>query len=67
MLIKIESERYAEQNGKVFQTTTDVLTAFVGITILMGIKHLSTIRYYWSLEERLGNPLVRKAMTRAQV
>ena len=36
-LIKVESERYAAQNGRVFQTTNDELAAFLGINILMGI------------------------------
>ena len=38
MLIKIKSEWCADQNGRVFQTTTVELAAFLGINILMGIK-----------------------------
>ena len=65
-LIKVESERYAEQNGRVYQTTIDELAAFLGINILMGINHLPAIKDYWSVEEGLGNPLIQKAMTRSQ-
>ena len=42
-LIKIESERYAAQNWRVFQTTNDELAAFLGINILMGINRLPAI------------------------
>ena len=63
-LIKTESERYAEQNGRVFQTTTEELSAFLGINLLMGIHKLPSVKDYWSVEEGLGNPLIQKAMTR---
>ena len=63
-LKKIESEKYAEQNGRLFQTTTDELAAFLGINILMGINRLPDIKDYWSVEEGLGNPLIQKTMTR---
>ena len=65
-LIEIESEKYAAQNGRVFQTTNDELAAFLGINILVGIKHLPAIKDYWSVEEGLGNRLIQKAMTRAR-
>ena len=42
-LIKIESERYAAQNWRVFQTANDELAAFLGINILMGINRLPAI------------------------
>ena len=50
-LIKVESERYPEQNGRVYQTTIDELAAFLGINILMGINRLPAIKDYWSVEE----------------
>ena len=65
-LIKVQSERYAEQNGRVYETTIDELAAFLGINILMGINRLPAIKDYWSLEEGLGNPLIQKAMTRSR-
>ena len=65
-LIKVESERYAEQNRRVYQTTIDELAAFLGINILMGINRLPAIKDYWSAEEGLGNPLIQKAMTRSR-
>ena len=65
-LIKIESEKYAAQNGGVFQTTNDELAAFLCINILMGINRLPAMKDYWSVEEGLGNPLIQKAMKRAR-
>ena len=55
-LIKTESERYAQQNGRVFQMTTEELSAFLGINLLMGIHKLPSVKDYWSVEEGLGNP-----------
>ena len=60
-LIKIESERYAAQNGRVFQTVNNELTAFLGINIIPSPSHEN----YWSLEE-FGNPLIQKAMRKAR-
>ena len=43
-LLKIESERYAEQNGRMFQITLEKLCAFIGTNILMGIHKLPKMR-----------------------
>ena len=64
MLIKEESEKHAEQNGGMFQTTTEKLWAFFGINILMEIKKHLRMREYWSIEEGLGNSLIQEAMAR---
>ena len=63
-LLKTESERYAEQNGRMFQTTLEELCAFLGINILIGIHKLPKMRDYWSIDEGLGNFLIQKTMTR---
>ena len=65
-LIKIESERYAAQNGGVFQTTNDESAAFLDINILMEVNGLAPIKDFWSVEEGLGNPLIQNTMTRAR-
>ena len=65
-MIKLDSERYAAQNGRVFQTTNDELAAFLGINILMGINRLPATKDDWSVEEGLGNALIQKAMRRAR-
>ena len=63
--IKIKPERYAEKNGRVFQTITEELPAFLGNNILMEIKCILARKDYWSLEERLGNPLTLRVITTA--
>ena len=63
-LLKTESKRCAEQNGRMFQTTLEELSAFIGINILMGIHKLPKMRDYWSVDEGLGNTLIQKMMTR---
>ena len=52
------SERYTECNGRVFQTKTNELTAFLGIYILLGITRLPAINNHWTLEKGLGNLLI---------
>ena len=63
-LSKTELGRYAEQNGRMSQTTLKELCAFPGINILMGIHKLHKMRDYWSVDEGLGNTLIQKMMTR---
>ena len=58
------SERYTECNGRVFQTKTNELTAFLGIYILLGITRLPAINNHWTLEKGLGNLLIQKVMKR---
>ena len=40
IIIKIKPERYAAQNGRVFQTTNNELPTFLGINILIEISRL---------------------------
>ena len=63
-LLKTKLVRYAEQNGRMFQTTLEELCAFLQINILMGIHKLPKMRDYWSVDEGLGNTLIQKTMTR---
>ena len=63
-LLKTESERYAEQNGRMFQTTLEELCTFLGINTLMGIHKLPKMREYGFVDEGLGNTLIKKMMTR---
>ena len=63
-LLKTESERYAEQNGRMFQTTLEELCAFLGINILMDIHKLPKMRDHWSVDKGLGNTLIQKTMIR---
>ena len=49
--LKTESERFAEQNGRMFQATLEELCAFLEINILIGIHKLTKMRDYWSVDE----------------
>ena len=70
-MMKIESERYAAQNGRQFQISEEEFCAFLLCTfflfnLLMGINKLPTMKSYWSVDEGLRNSLIQKAMTRAR-
>ena len=65
-MMKIESERYAAQNGRQFQISEEEFCAFLGVSLLMGINKLPTMKSYWSVDEGLGNSLIQKAITRAR-
>ena len=65
-MMKIESERYAAQNGRQFQISEEELCVFLGVNLLMRIIKLPTMKSYWSVDEGLGNSLIQKAMTKAQ-
>ena len=65
-MMKIESERYAAQNGRQFQISEEEFCAFLGVNLLIGINKLPTMKSCWSVDEGLGNSLLQKAMTRAR-
>ena len=64
-MIKIESERYAAQNGRQFQISEEEFCACLGVNLFMGINKLPTMKIYRPLDKGLGNSLIKKAMTRA--
>ena len=59
-----QSELYAQQNGHVFQVTTDEIKAYFGMTLVMGYHRLPCIRDYWSSEPDLGVPYIANVMPR---
>ena len=50
-MMKIESERYAAQNGRQFQLSEEEFCTFLGVNLLMGINKLPTMKSYWSADE----------------
>ena len=60
-ILKIESERYANQNGRAREVSEDEFSAFLGIYILMGIHKLPSIKSL--VDGGLWNPLIPKTMT----
>ena len=65
-MMKIESERYAVQNGRQFQISEEEFCAFLSVNLLMGINKPLTMKSYWSVHEGLENSLIQKAMTGAR-
>ena len=45
-MMKIESERYAAQNGRQFQTSEEELCAFLGVNLLMRINKIPNMKSY---------------------
>ena len=45
--LKLESERYAAQNGKVFEVSMDKPRAFIGVNFVMGYHKLPNLQSYW--------------------
>ena len=66
-VMKIEFERYSAQNGRQFQISQEEFCAFLRVNLIMEINKLPTMKSYWSVDDGLGNSLIRKAMTRAQL
>ena len=65
-MMKIESERYAAENGRQFQISEEEFCPFLGVNLLMGINKLPTMKSYWSVAEDLGNSLIQKAITQPE-
>ena len=61
-MMKIESERYAAQNGRQFQISEEEFRPF----LILFFNKLPSKKSYWSVDEDLRNSLIRKAMTRAR-
>ena len=64
-LIAIETNRYAQQNGRVnfIDTTGSEVWTFLGLIILMGIHRLPQLRNYWSRKPILSVPTVSETMS----
>ena len=43
-MMKIESERYAAQNGRQFQISEEEFCTFLGVSLLMGINKLPVMK-----------------------
>ena len=65
--MKIESERYAAQNGRQLQISEEDFCAFLGVNLLIGINKLPTMKSYSSVDEGLGNSLIQKPMTKSTI
>ena len=54
-LIVVESNLYAQQKGREFQTNEQEMRAFLGINYVMSINKLPTIKSYWECGQYVGN------------
>ena len=63
--LKLESERYAAQNGKTFEVCMNKLSAFIGVNFVMGYHKLPNLRSYWETRSTsLSVHFVANVMTR---
>lgn len=63
-IIVPQSNLYALQNGRVFETYNDEIMAFLGINFLMGYHVLPSLDDYWSNEADICVPFVLECMPR---
>ena len=66
-LIKLtvfESNLYAQQKEREFETNEQEMRAFLGISYVMSINKLSTIKSYWEYGQYVGDEGIRNVMSR---
>ena len=61
-----QTECYARQIGIAFETTAEEIKAFLGISILMGLVKLPSMRDNWTTDPELSAPFSSNIMTRAR-
>ena len=62
-LIVVQSNLYAQQNGREFQTNANQIMAFLGINYIMSINQLPAVHSYWEFGQFIVNEGIRN-MTR---
>ena len=63
-LIVVQSNLYAQQNGREFQTNAQVMMTFLGINYIVSINQLPTVQSYWECGQFMGNEGIRNTMTK---
>ena len=63
-IIVTETNRYATQKGRNFETTEDVMKAFLEINFIMGINKLLSLEDYWLIDKCIRNEKIQDIMTR---
>ena len=66
-IIVTETNRYATQKGRNFETTEDEIKAFLEINFIMGINMLPSLEDYWSTGKCISNEKIQNVMTRTRV
>ncbi|XP_050414127.2 piggyBac transposable element-derived protein 4 [Patella vulgata] len=62
--LKLETNRYSSQNGRDVNISVSELKTFIGITMLMGLIVLPSLKQYWSSDPSLNSDFIRKCMSR---
>ena len=62
----VESNLYAQQKGREFQTNEQEMRAFLGIHYVMSINKLLTVKSYWECGQYVGNEGIRNVMSRSR-
>ena len=65
-LIVVESNLFAQQKGREFQTNEKETRAFLGINYFMPINKLAIIKSYWECGQYVGNEVIRNVMSRSR-
>ena len=65
-LICDQTNLYAEQNGRTFQTMPEEVRAFLGVNFMMAICKLPNIKCCWHADEYIGNGGIRNVLTRTR-
>ena len=65
-IIVRETNRYATQKGRNFETKEDEMKAFLGINFIMGINKLPSLEGYWLTDNCIGNEKIQNVMTRTR-
>ena len=63
-LIVVQSNLYAQQNGREFQTNAKEMMTFLGINYIMSINQLPIVQSYWECGQFIGKKAIRNTMTR---
>ena len=65
-VIVTETNSYATQTGRDFETTEDEMKAFLEINVIMGINKLPSLEDYWSTDKYIRNEKIQGVMTRTR-
>ena len=58
-IIVMETNRYATQKGRNFETTEDEMNALLGINFITGINKLPSLEDYWLTDKYIGNEKIQ--------
>ena len=65
-IVVTETNRYATQKGRNFETTEDEMRAFLGINFVTGISKLPSLEDYWSTDKCIRNEKIQNVMARTR-